>query len=269
MPFTSGATAARSSAVSLRKTRGGDRARSRVVAEDVGDPLGDLTVPRRRRQEVAAGRGAVHGTQLDEGIGALVDCLEHPEAVAEIRDLEHRRTGFGVEDTEAVDDVLIGAGDDALLRVGVVAQHGERSGRPRGNDPAEQARLGQLLHDGAPIVHVGQRPPPQVRHPSDRAGVLRCHSLRCELCGVCHQLPLWARNRRTAAGVAACADPARAAKYSWRSNVGDHPAGVKGADQPVWRGAYALLGFARDMVMIGMPSMSESLPGTTAKPWRR
>lgn len=133
-----------------------------VVAEHLSDAFGDLAGPGGGGEQVAAGFGAVHRAELREGVGALVDGLVDPEPAVEVGDLDHRGTAAGVQDAETVDHVLVGAGDDPLFGADVVVQHADRSGRARGDDPAEQARGGHLLHDRQAVVHVHQRPAPQI-----------------------------------------------------------------------------------------------------------
>jgi len=53
----------------------------------------------------------MHLAELDEAVGAQIDDLVDPETIAEIRHLDYHRGNIEREQTEAIDDVLIGTGD--------------------------------------------------------------------------------------------------------------------------------------------------------------
>ncbi len=139
-------------------------------------PFGLSSLPVRAHQQVEPGLAAVHRSEVREAVGALISDLIHPEATLEVRDLNHDRLAFQREDAEAVDDVLVGTCDKALLRLDIVAQHRELVARRNRDDAAHQARLRQVLERGSAVVQVGHRPRPEIGEASQRAHILLAHA---------------------------------------------------------------------------------------------
>ena len=140
-------------------------------AEHAGDALRRLALPVRPRQQVEPGLGAVHLAEVGEAVGAQVDHLVDPEAVAEVRHLDHDWLHVQADAAGAVDHVLVRTRDHPLLRLDVVAQHAQAVERRHRHDAAHQARFGQVLERQATVVDVDHRPGPEIGFARDHAGV--------------------------------------------------------------------------------------------------
>jgi len=91
------------------------------------------------------------------------------------RSLEHDgRVIQVVEETGPVRDILVRAGDDALVRADITGQHRDRVVRDR-HHPADQAGFGRLRKIRVAVGHVDQRPAPQIGRTSNRLHVGRGH----------------------------------------------------------------------------------------------
>lgn len=60
-------------------------------AKHCRNPLWHLAFPVRPDQQIESGRGAVHLSKLNEMVGAEIYSLIDPEAIAEVRHLDHHR----------------------------------------------------------------------------------------------------------------------------------------------------------------------------------
>ena len=69
----------------------GDEAGVGRSAEDLGDALGHFALPVRADEQIEARRGAVHLAEVDEAVGAQINGLIDPEAVAEVGHLDDDR----------------------------------------------------------------------------------------------------------------------------------------------------------------------------------
>jgi ABC-type amino acid transport substrate-binding protein len=70
--------------------------------------LGKVTLPVRTDHQIEARRRTVHLAELDERVGACVICGENPEAIAEIRHLDHHGRLLQRQEADPVHDVLVG-----------------------------------------------------------------------------------------------------------------------------------------------------------------
>src|SRR6185369_9603320 len=96
-------------------------------------------VPIGPDEEIEAGLCAVHRADLGEAVGPEIGRLIDPVALAEIRNLDDDRLAAEIENAEAVDEILAGASDVALLGADIIVQHGEMvDRRDRRNAPDEQ-----------------------------------------------------------------------------------------------------------------------------------
>ena len=92
-------------------------------------------------EQVKAGLGAIHGAEIGKAVGPEIGRLIDPEALAEIGHLDDDRFAAEIENAEAIDEILTGAGDVALLPADIVVQHGEVvDGRDRGDAADEKRR---------------------------------------------------------------------------------------------------------------------------------
>jgi hypothetical protein len=135
-----------------------------TVVEDrntVAIPFWGLTLPVRADHRVA-GLRAILLADVREFVGAcVIKCID-PKAVAEVRHLENDGLVIQVvEEAEPVHDILVRAGDKALVRANVIGQHRERVVRDR-QHPAHQAGFGCLGKSLVPVRVVDEGPTPQV-----------------------------------------------------------------------------------------------------------
>src|SRR5262245_5687528 len=113
---------------------------------------------------------------MPECVGALIAELIDPEAPFEVRYLNDHRSLFERKNAETVDDVLIGASDEPLLRLDIVAKHRELVTRRHWHDAAHQARLGDVLEGGPPVVQIHHWPGPDISEPAYCLHVFRAHT---------------------------------------------------------------------------------------------
>ncbi|MNN60378.1 hypothetical protein D3C81_1755550 [compost metagenome] len=100
--------------------------------------------------------------QFGELFAARVIQRIHPEAIAEIRYLQHHRIVVRRAITKAIHHVLVGVGDPVLLRRNVIGEHADVAGRRRRQNAAHQPRLRGPGKGGATIEGIDDRPAPQV-----------------------------------------------------------------------------------------------------------
>ena len=128
-----------------------------------------MVVPIGADQEIEAGLGAVHRADLGEAVGPEVGRLIDPVALAEIRNLNDHRLAAEIENAEAVDEILAGAGDVALLRADIVVQHGKMVDRRDRRNAADEQRTPEPLERGVAVEHIHQRPAPEISEAADLA----------------------------------------------------------------------------------------------------
>ena len=129
--------------------------------KNAGYAFRNLAVPARPDQQIKARRGAVHFAELNEAVGTKIDHLVDPEAIAEVRHLNHDWRNVERKRTDAVDDVLVRASNRALLGIDVVGEHDKTIGR-RLHQRSLPNRLLHLHEMKAAIVHVHHRPRPEI-----------------------------------------------------------------------------------------------------------
>ena len=140
-------------------------------AEHLGDAPGRLALPVGTDQQVEAGLGVVHLAELHETVGAQVDRLVDPEAIAEIRHLHHHRRDVERQHAQAIDHVRVGAGDLPFGRIDIVGEHAQAIDRRR-NRRTRTHHLGEL-RDGEPaVVDIDHRPCPEIGIARDQGGVV-------------------------------------------------------------------------------------------------
>ena len=131
-----------SSGVSSWAMRGAAKPVLVVARKTLVMPFGTSPCPVRPDEQIEAGRRAVHLAELDETVGAQIDDLIDPEAIAEIGHLDDDRRDIERQRADAVDDVLVRTGDGAFFRIDVVGQHGEAVERaPRISGPCSSISL--------------------------------------------------------------------------------------------------------------------------------
>lgn len=136
-------------------------------AERRGDAVRPLALPVGSDEQIEAGLGVVHGAELGEAVGPEIGRLIDPIALAEIRHLHHDRLAAEIENAEAVDEVLRGAGDVALPRADIVVQHGEMIDRRDRCYSADQNRPPDAPQRGEAVIDVDHRPRPQIGEAAD------------------------------------------------------------------------------------------------------
>src|SRR5262249_53288198 len=92
-------------------------------AEELRDPGRRFALPAGPDEEVEARLRSVHRADVGEAVSPKVHDLVHPEALAEVRHLEHYRAHVKGDDAAAVDHVLIRARDETLGGLDVVGEH--------------------------------------------------------------------------------------------------------------------------------------------------
>ena len=140
--------------------------------QDTGDATGRGAGPARPDDQIAAGPGAVHAAEVAEAVGPLVSQLVEPEPIAEIGDLHDDRCGGQIEDSETVEHVAVGAGHEWRSRCHLVGEHGQLIER-RDRQATALAGPGDERHASPALMHVGQRPSPEIRFPGQRLDVQR------------------------------------------------------------------------------------------------
>src|SRR5678816_3636079 len=106
----------------------------------------------------------------------MVDGLVREESIAEVRHLDDDWLLVERQKACSINRVLIGARDEALLRLDVVREHAHVSDGRDGQDAAEAAWSGHPRERGAAMELVDERPSPHVRNARDRTDVLVRHS---------------------------------------------------------------------------------------------
>jgi len=101
--------------------------------------------------------------------------VHKPKSVAKVRHLENNwRVIKVVEEAGPVRDILVRAGDDALVRADITGQHRDRVVRDR-HHPTDQAGFGRLRKIRVAVGHVDQRVAPHIGRTSNRLDVGRGH----------------------------------------------------------------------------------------------
>src|SRR5262245_25802810 len=134
----------------------------------MGDSLWYFALPVGADQQIETGRRPVHLSKLNETIGAQINDLVNPEAVAEIRNLYHYRREIERNGRKAIDHILVGTGDSALRRIHIVREHGIVVERSNDEWPRPH-RLLYLTHYQPTVIDVDHRPGPEI-------GVTRHHT---------------------------------------------------------------------------------------------
>jgi hypothetical protein len=90
-----------------------------------GYTFGDLPLPFRTNQQIEAGFAAIGFAQLAELIRSLILQCIHPKPASEIRRLDDHWLGIQLDEPDAVDDVLVSAGNEGLIGRYIIVQHGQ------------------------------------------------------------------------------------------------------------------------------------------------
>ncbi|MNC51286.1 hypothetical protein D3C75_1005730 [compost metagenome] len=127
--------------------------------------------------------GAIHLAQFGKAVGAQVNHLVHPEAITEIRYLQHHRFNIQGDAARAIHYVLVRAGNQALGRVYVIAEHRQAIDRCHRYDPVHQAGLREILEGLAAVEDIGHWPTPEIRFARHHAHIGLCDFSACYRAG--------------------------------------------------------------------------------------
>ena len=139
-----------------------------------------LTFPVRSHHHVEAGLGAVRLADFGNFIRTRVIQRINPKAIAKIRHLKNHRFFVKREIPSAIHNVLVGTGDEGLLRLDVICQHTRLANRRHGYHAAVETGhvavlAGHIGESGPAVVRIDHRIAPDIGHAADHLNVFLSH----------------------------------------------------------------------------------------------